>query len=133
MITAISEEYGDEQMQYFVETVENLTRQIYPSEEKAAVPVSAEDDQRLQIVLNEMEKNIEESISYYMSMLGDLMELISSRALEIQKSIESYDTDFNKWLQANTQGIQHPRIQAELKKWEDAKNLINVKLKALTE
>ncbi|MHA1264150.1 MAG: hypothetical protein ACTSRS_02850 [Candidatus Helarchaeota archaeon] len=133
MIMAISKEYGDEQMQFFIETVDNLVSQIYPTKKKEVIPVSTEDDQRLQLIINEMEKNIEESINYYMNMLGDLMELISSRALEIQKSIESYDSDFNKWLQTNTRGIQHPRIQAELKKWEDAKNLINTKLKALTE
>ncbi|NVM52992.1 MAG: hypothetical protein HWN66_04760 [Candidatus Helarchaeota archaeon] len=134
MISAISKEYGDEQMQYFMGTVENLVRQIYPSERKAVtVPVAAEDDKRIQAILAEMGKNIEESINYYMSMLGDLMELISSRALEIRKSIESYDSDFSKWLNVNTKGIQHPRIQSELRKWEDAKNLINTKLKALTD
>ncbi|TFG05860.1 MAG: hypothetical protein EU536_00515 [Promethearchaeota archaeon] len=133
MIMAISKEYGDDQMQYFIEVVENLTRQLYPTEEKQVAPIPGEEDQRLKLVINEMEKNIEESIGYYMSMLGDLMELVSSRALEIQKSIESYDTDFNKWLHANTKGMQNPRIQSELKKWEDAKNLINTKIKQLTE
>ena len=133
MIMAISKEYGDEQMQYFVQTVEILVEQIFPTEKEITPPTSAEDDQRLQLVINEMEKNIEESIGYYMSMLGDLMELISSRALEITKSIESYDNDFNKWLQVNTKGIDHPRIRSELKKWEDAKNLIDVKLKMISE
>ena len=133
MIMAISKEYGDEQMQYFVQTVETLVGQIFPTEKEITPPTSAEDDQRLQLVINEMEKNIEESIGYYMSMLGDLMELISSRALEITKSIESYDNDFNKWLQVNTKGIDHPRIRSELKKWEDAKNLIEIKLKTISE
>lgn len=132
MIMAISKEYGDEQMQYFIQTVETLVGQVFPTE-KEIIPPSAEDDQRLQLVINEMEKNIEESIGYYMSMLGDLMELISSRALEITKSIESYDNDFNKWLQVNTKGLDHPRIRSELKKWEDAKNLIDVKLKMISE
>lgn len=133
MITAISKEYGDAQMQYFVEVVDNLVGQIYPSEEKiVTIPASAEADERLQLVITEMERNIEESIGYYMSMLGDLMELISSRALEIRKSIESYDSDFRKWLSTNTKGLDHPRIQGEMKKWEDAKNLIDTKLKTLT-
>jgi len=133
MIMAISKEYGDEQMQYFIQTVETLIGQIFPTKKEITLPASGEDDQRLQLVINEMEKNIEESIGYYMSMLGDLMELISSRASEITKSIESYDNDFNKWLQVNTKGIDHPRIRGELKKWEDAKNLIEVKLKMLSE
>ncbi|HUX99702.1 MAG TPA: hypothetical protein VMV49_09125 [Candidatus Deferrimicrobium sp.] len=133
MIVAISDEYGDDQIQYFIETVDNLKTQIFPAEEKAKPIPSKVDDQQILMIINEMEKNIEESINYYMSMLGDLMELISSRALEIQKSIESYDKDFITWLNANTKGIQHPRIQNELKKWEDAKNVIHTKLKRLTE
>ena len=120
-------------MKLTVEIIDNLVSQIYPTEKRAAVPVSGADAQLVQAVIAEMEKNIEESINYYMSMLGDLMELISSRALEIRKSIESYDNDFNKWLQSNTQGIKHPSIESEMKKWEDAKNLINTKLKALTD
>ncbi len=133
IVMAISKEYGDEQIQYFIEMVDNFIGQIYPSEEKAiSIPASAEADQRLQLVITEMERNIEDSINYYMSMLGDLMELISSRALEIRKSIESYNLDFKTWLTTNTKGLDHPRIQSELKKWEDAKNLIDTKLKTLT-
>ena len=133
MIVEISKEYQDDQIQFFIETVDNLRGQIFPMEEKPVVQVSTADQQQIQLVVGEVEKNIEESINYYMSMLGDLMELISSRALEIQKSIESYDKDFNTWLDTNTKGIQDSRIQNELKKWEDAKNLIHTKLKQLTE
>lgn len=132
MIVAISKEYGDEKIQFFIETVNNFIKQVFPGEEKVSVPTAVQDDQRLKLVMAEMDKNIEESINYYMSMLGDLMELISSRALEIRKSIESYDKDFKKWLDENI-SASHPRIQGELKKWEDAKNLIDAKLKQLTE
>lgn len=134
MIVAISNEYGDQQIQYFIETVDNLVTQLHPKEEKApSIPTHAEDDQRILLIASEMEKNIGESINYYMGMLGDLMELISSRAQEIRKSVESYDGDFSSWLASNTKGISHPRIQEELKKWNDAKKVIEEKLKQLTE
>ncbi|MHA1651459.1 MAG: hypothetical protein ACTSYB_14815 [Candidatus Helarchaeota archaeon] len=134
IIIALSKEYGDDQVQFFIETVENLIGQIFPKEEKVpTVSVHAEDEQRIQMILTEMQKNIQESINYYMSMLGDLMELISSRALEIRKSVESYDTDFRNWLVKNLKNIQDPRVQSELKKWEDAKKLIEDKLTHLCE
>jgi hypothetical protein len=132
MIIAISKEYGDEKVRDFIETVDNFIGKIFPAEEKAPIPIGVQDEQRLKLVLTEMGKNIEESITYYMNMIGDLMELISSRALEIRKSIESYDKDFKKWLDENLGGA-HPKIEGELKKWEDAKNLIDAKLKQLTE
>lgn len=132
MIIAISKEYGDAKIQYFVETINGFVGQIFPTGEKVSIPAAVQDEQRLKLVLAEMGKNIEESITYYMNMIGDLMELISSRALEIRKSIESYDKDFKKWLDDNLGGA-HPKIENELKKWEDAKNLIDAKLKQLTE
>ncbi len=134
IIVAIQASYGDAQIQFFIETIDNFINQLFPGEEKMpAVPTAAEDRQKIQLVITEMEKNIEESINYYMSMLGDLMELISSRAQEIRKSVQSYDSDFFKWLETNTKGIQDSRIQSELKKWNDAKKLIDDKLSHLTE
>ena len=132
MVIAISKEYGDEKIQDFIATVDSFVGQIFPAGEKLSTPAVGQNEQRFKLVLAEMGKNIEESITYYMNMIGDLMELISSRALEIRKSIESYDKDFKKWLDENLGG-RHPEDQGELKKWEDAKNLIDAKLKQLTE
>ncbi|MFX1293471.1 MAG: hypothetical protein ACFFD2_01240 [Promethearchaeota archaeon] len=134
MIVAISTEYGDDQIQYFIETIDNFIGQIFPVEEEAPpIPTQAADEQKIQMIVAEIEKNIGESINYYMSMLSDLLELISSRVQEIRKSIESYDTDFNSWLEVNVKGVQHPLIHSELKKWTEAKKLIEDKLKYLTE
>ncbi len=132
-IVAISNEYGDEQVQFFIETIDNLMGQLFEEEKIPSVPTHAEDDEKIRLIVGEMEKNIGESINYYMSMLGDLMELISSRAQEIRKSVDSYDNDFNQWLESNLQGIRNPSIESELKKWTDAKKLIEDKLKQLTE
>ncbi|MHA1129338.1 MAG: hypothetical protein ACTSQI_10000 [Candidatus Helarchaeota archaeon] len=132
-IVAISSEYGDDQIQFFIETIDNLTGQLFEEEKPSAVPTHGEEDERIQLIVTEMEKNIGESINYYMSMLGDLMELISSRAQEIRKSVDSYDIDFNQWLESNLQGTRNPQIESELKKWADAKKLIEDKLRQLTE
>ncbi|MHA1229654.1 MAG: hypothetical protein ACTSRP_16930 [Candidatus Helarchaeota archaeon] len=137
MIKNIEREYGDEKSQKFIETVNILFKQLFP--EEVAAPeeiISTERMDQLNNMYIEMKKNIEESINYYMSMLGEFMELISSRCVEIKNSLEAYDRDLQKWINDNSQVFKgtpyENKMAEELNKWISAKEVVENKLSKMS-
>jgi predicted regulator of Ras-like GTPase activity (Roadblock/LC7/MglB family) len=138
MIKNLSQEYGDDLSKRFLDTVNSIFKQMFPEEPipaEEAVPTQKMDE--LQNMFGEIEKNIDDSISYYMMMLGEFMELISSRCSEIQNSLQAYDQDLRKWIQDNIPIFKgsplEEKMDQQMEKWVSAKEVVENKLSKMLE
>ncbi|MHA1694394.1 MAG: hypothetical protein ACTSXT_07575 [Candidatus Helarchaeota archaeon] len=136
MIKNISSEYGDEFSQKLIETIDLIFKQLFPEESLPEEVIPAQKLDELNNMYIEMEKNIDESINYYMSMLGEFMELISSRCAEIQNSLSTYDKDLRKWIQENALVFKgtpfEQKMNEQLNKWLNAKEVVENKLSKMS-
>lgn len=141
IINTINGEFGDPQSKIFLETLHNITNQLAPGAVKAETArpgevvtkqVTDTSAEPVKNLLGEMEKNISESISYYMTQLSELMELVVSRSQELRTSIESYDKDLQSWIDENFKTFKKFGLDGNCKqeheKWKQAKKIIFTKL-----
>ncbi|MHA1785217.1 MAG: hypothetical protein ACTSVY_06110 [Candidatus Helarchaeota archaeon] len=145
IISTLSQEFKDEQTTTFVETIEDIAKQIAPDVEASVKPgevISASPEPQTTVgiepvkqLLVEMGSNIEESIQYYMSQLSELMELVVSRSKELRESLDNYDKDLQTWVNSNlgtfSQFGLDGQCKAEVEKWNQALSIINTKLDQL--
>ncbi|MHA1271203.1 MAG: hypothetical protein ACTSPY_15530 [Candidatus Helarchaeota archaeon] len=136
MIKNLAKEYGDTMSQLFIDTTDEIFKQLFPESMVPEEIVPTERIDELNKMFQEMEKNIDDSITYYMSMLGEFMELISSRCTEIQNSIEAYDRDLRKWIQDNVPVFKgtplENKMDIQLQKWISAKEVVEDKLSKIS-
>ena len=150
IISTISQEYSDGQTKLFTETLEDIAKQIAPDVEAsvrpgeikatpaaAAAATTAVGIEPVKQLLVEMGKNIEESVSYYMNQLSELMELVVSRSNELRGSLDSYDVDLQTWVNTNMDTFKQFKLDKDCKfeidKWNQAMDIINSKLNHLEE
>jgi len=149
IISTISQEYSDGQTKMFVETLEDIAKQIAPDVEAsvrpgeikttsaAVAPTTTVGIEPVKQLLVEMGKNIEESVSYYMNQLSELMELVVSRSNELRGSLDSYDQDLQTWVNTNMDTFKQFSLdkdcKGEIDKWNQAMDIINSKLNHLDE
>ena len=117
----------DQQTQFFLDTLQNIKRQIYP-EEKIEVVLDTAATPQVNALMAEMVKNISETIKYYETQLNELLGLFSTRADELIQSMETYDKELKGWIQSNMAVMKQFKMDGqankEIKKWDDAiKNL----------
>ncbi len=151
IINTISQEFSDGQTKLFVETLEDIAKQIAPDVEASArpgeikatpaaasaAPTTTVGIEPVKQLLVEMGKNIEESVNYYMNQLSELMELVVSRSSELRGSLESYDQDLNTWVNTNMATFKQFGLdkdcKEEIEKWNQAMDIIHSKLNHLEE
>ena len=134
IIKNLAKEYKDDLSTKFIDTTNGIFKQLFPDELTPEQIISEPSLQtnELNSMFIEMEKNIDDSINYYMTMLGEFMELISSRCSEIQNSLEAYDKDIIKWIQDNVPVFKNTplenKMNEQLQKWKNAKNIVENKI-----
>ena len=151
IISTLTSEFKDSQTDTFLETIDDIAKQIAPDVEPAARPgevkveavpapaatVSAADAEPVKNLLVEMGKNIEESVAYYMNQLSELMELVVSRSKELRESLDSYDQDLQSWVNSNLETFKEFGLKSdaknEIEKWNQAMDIIISKLDKLEE
>ncbi|MHA1145029.1 MAG: hypothetical protein ACTSRW_09860 [Candidatus Helarchaeota archaeon] len=144
IVNTISGEFGDQKTQIFLDTIKDIINQLAPEGVKEEIvrpgevaekTVTVASPEPVKNLLVEMEKNITESISYYMTQLSELMELVVSRSQELRTSIDGYDTDLANWIEGNLPTFQKFGLDAnckqEYEKWIQAKKIIFTKLDQL--
>ncbi|NVM03158.1 MAG: hypothetical protein HWN67_12520 [Candidatus Helarchaeota archaeon] len=134
VVNTIAHEYGDQQTNVFLDTLENIKRQIYPEEKVEVMPDTAAAGQ-VKTLMEEMTKNISETINYYVAQFGELLELFTSRGEELIQSMETYDKELRGWIESNMAVIKQfgfdNQTNQEIKKWEDTISKLKTKLAAL--
>ncbi|MFX0139559.1 MAG: hypothetical protein ACFFDN_38310 [Candidatus Hodarchaeota archaeon] len=134
VVNTIAHEYGDQQTKFFLDTFESIKKQIHPEEKVEVVPDTAATGQ-VQALMDEMTKNISETIKYYENQLNDLLQLFSSRSEELVQSIETYDKELKGWIESNIGVIKQfgfeKQSNEEIKKWEDCIQNLKTKLAGL--
>ncbi|NHI91852.1 MAG: hypothetical protein EAX96_05075 [Candidatus Lokiarchaeota archaeon] len=151
IISTLSNEYKDAQTNTFIETIEDIAKQIAPDVEPSVRPgevkieakpapveaAAAVDAEPVKNLLSEMGKNIEESVTYYMNQLSELMELVASRSKELKESLDSYDQDLQSWVNTNIDTFKQfgldKEAKTEIEKWNQAMEIIISKLEKLEE
>ncbi|MHC1591852.1 MAG: roadblock/LC7 domain-containing protein [Candidatus Helarchaeales archaeon] len=144
IINTIGGEYGDEKTKLFLDTLKNIINQLAPEGAKEEIVRAGEviekkptelSPEPVKNLIVEMEKNISESISYYMTQLSELMELVVTRSKELRTSIEGYDADLANWIESNLPTFAKFGLDAnckqEYEKWIQAKKIIFTKLEQL--
>ncbi|MBD3228113.1 MAG: hypothetical protein GF329_07985 [Candidatus Lokiarchaeota archaeon] len=132
IIKNISKEYGDQLSQKLMDTIKIIFKQLFPEEEIPKEEVPAQKMDELNNMYVEIERNIDDSINYYMTMIGEFLELISSRCAEIQNSLDAYDQDLQKWIKENIPIFNNTpfekKMDTQLEKWLSAKEIVENKL-----
>ena len=134
VVNTIAHEYGDQQTKVFLETFQNIKQQIYPEEKVEVVPDTAAVGQ-VKALMEEMTKNITETIKYYDHQLNDLLQLFSSRTEELVQSMETYDKELKGWIDSNMGVIKQfgfdKKTNEELNKWDQAIQNLKTKVAGL--
>ncbi|MFX1450373.1 MAG: hypothetical protein ACFFCM_06000 [Promethearchaeota archaeon] len=134
VVNTIAHEYGDQQTKVFLETFQNIKQQIYPEEKVEVVPDTAAAGQ-VKALMEEMTKNVTETIKYYEQQLNDLLQLFSTRSEELVQSMETYDKELRGWIESNMGVIKQfgfdKKTNEEINKWDQAIQNLKTKVAGL--
>lgn len=134
VINTMNRDYGDNQTQLFLETLDIIKNQIYP-EQKEKITSETAGGEQVKALMSELSKNISESVKYYESQLNDLLELFFSRTEELIQSVSTYDKELRGWIAINSNVIKQfgfeKNTNEELKKWDGCLNNIKLKLQKI--